>query len=113
MPLQTFQEEFFYAWQYDRPSSPWLFVMSVLLVAVVLLFCLFPLAPQPVKLAVVYTSMALLILIFSVITVRTVVASVTWLALGRTLWLFPYMLSEVSNPSLALTRRALCAKHLR
>ena len=93
--LQTFQEEFFYAWQYDRPSSPWLFVLSVLLVVVVILSCLFPLAPQPIKLAVVYTSMTLLIVLFTVISVRTVLAAVSWIALGRPLWLFPYLLSEV------------------
>jgi len=90
----TFQEEYFYAWQYDRPSSPYLFLFSCLLVVVVILFCLFPLAPQPIKLAVVYFSMALLIAIAVVMVVRTLLASVTWIAMGRALWLFPHLLSD-------------------
>ena len=102
---QTFQEEFFYAWQYDRPSSPWLFVLSVLLVVVVILSCLFPLAPQPIKLAVVYTSMTLLIVFFTVISVRTVLAAISWIALGRPLWLFPYLLSEVSAYDISVVVR--------
>lgn len=93
--LQGFQEEYFYAWQYERPSSPWLFLFSCLLVLVVILFCLFPLAPQPVKLAVVYLSMTLLILIMVVLVVRTIIAGVSWVALGRALWLFPHLLAEV------------------
>ena len=43
---QAFAEEHFYAWQYERPASPWLFALSALLVVVVMAFCLFPLAPH-------------------------------------------------------------------
>lgn len=67
------------------------------MVVVVILFCLFPLAPQPIKLAVVYLSMTLLILIAVVITVRTLIAAVSWIALGRALWLFPHLLAEASH----------------
>ena len=45
-PAQSFAEEFFYAWQYERPASPWLFALSALLVVVVMALCLFPLAPH-------------------------------------------------------------------
>ena len=45
-PPQAFAEEFFYAWQYERPASPWLFALSALLVVVVMALCLFPLAPH-------------------------------------------------------------------
>ena len=45
-PAQAFAEEFFYAWQYERPASPWLFALSALLVVVVMALCLFPLAPH-------------------------------------------------------------------
>ena len=47
--VQTFQEEFFYAWTYDRPMSPWTYLLSGVAVAVVMLCCLFPLAPYPVR----------------------------------------------------------------
>ena len=47
--MQTFTEEHFYAWQYERPSSPYTWLLSVLLAIVVLACCLFPLAPQAMK----------------------------------------------------------------
>jgi len=55
-----------------------------------------------VKLAAVYLSMTLLCLIFAVLIVRGVLALVTWVALGRCLWLFPFLLSEARRgaPSL-------------
>ena len=53
--------------------------------------------PQ-VKLAAVYLSMTLLSLIMVILLVRAVIASATWVALGRSLWLFPYLLSEVRGP---------------
>jgi len=46
LSAQAFAEEHFYAWQYERPASPWLFALSALLVVVVMAFCLFPLAPH-------------------------------------------------------------------
>ena len=67
----------------------------MLLVVAVLAVCLFPLAPNPIKLAVVYLSMFLIILIFAVLIVRSIIASITWVMLGRCLWLFPHLLSEV------------------
>lgn len=54
-----------------------------------------PGALRRVKLAAVYLSMTLLCLIFGVLIVRSLLALVTWVALGRCLWLFPYLLSEV------------------
>ena len=35
----------FYMWRYDLPTSPWFYVSAGALVVLVLLVCLFPLAP--------------------------------------------------------------------
>lgn len=48
-----------------------------------------------VKLAAVYCSMTLICLIMSTLLVRAALGLVTWVVLGRSLWLFPYLLSEV------------------
>ncbi len=93
--LQSFSEEFFYAWTFERPVSPYFYVLSGLVLVTIMLFCLFPLAPHPVKLAAVYVSMALIVVILLTLLVRGIVALVTWVALGRSLWLFPHLLSEV------------------
>ncbi|KAK9806919.1 hypothetical protein WJX72_007432 [[Myrmecia] bisecta] len=90
----TFTEDAFYAWTYDRPASPWLWLGSGLLILVVIGFCLFPLAPNKVKLGVVYCSASLLILIVSTIVVRALLAAVTWISLGKSLWIFPNLLSD-------------------
>ena len=46
-------------WTYDLPASPWLLIGSCALVAIVLLCCLFPLAPYQLKIVVVYISLGL------------------------------------------------------
>ena len=48
-----------------------------------------------IKIAVVYISLSLVALILGTIALRAVVAFVTYLLAGRTLWLLPNMLSEV------------------
>ena len=58
-------------------------------------------AVRRVKLAAVYLSMTLLCLIFAVLLVRSLLALVTWVALGRCLWLFPFLLSEVQPKRVA------------
>ena len=60
------------------------------------------LRPPQVKLAAVYLSMTLLSLIMIILLVRAVIALATWVALGRSLWLFPYLLSEARKPLAAL-----------
>ena len=47
--------------------------------------------------------MTLLCLIFAVLLVRSLLALVTWVALGRCLWLFPFLLSEARPPALLET----------
>ena len=53
-------EESFYSWRYDRPTSPWMFLGSILMLVVVFALCCFQLAPYKVKLGVVYGSASLL-----------------------------------------------------
>ena len=61
------------------------------------------LGARRVKLAAVYLSMTLLCLIFAVLLVRSLLALVTWVALGRCLWLFPFLLSEARPQALLET----------
>ena len=97
MTLQTYSEDAFYAWTYDRPASPYLWIGSVLIAVVVLGACCFPLAPYSVKLVVVYLSMGLLVTLVGALLVRGALAGVTWMAIGRSFWLLPNVLSEVYN----------------
>lgn len=97
--LQTFSEDAFYAWTYDRPASPYLWLGSVLIAVLVLGACLFPLAPYKLKVVVLYTSMGLLMTLVGALLVRGSVAGVTWMAAGRSFWILPNVLSEViSHP---------------
>lgn len=94
--LQTFSEDAFYAWTYDRPASPYLWLGSVLIAVLVLAACLFPLAPYKLKVVVLYTSMGLLMTLVGALLVRGLVAGVTWMAVGRSFWVLPNVLSEVT-----------------
>lgn len=90
-----FGEEAFYLWTYERPTSPWTYVIAVLGVLGVLLACLFPLAPYPVKAAVFYLAASLLAVILGILTLRLLLASVSWVVSGHTVWLLPNILSDV------------------
>lgn len=90
----TWTEDAFYPWMYERPTSPWTYVWSGLMVVLVIAACCFPLAPYRVKLAVFYGSASLLILIFGTILVRAVVALLTWIPTGTAFWIFPNMLAD-------------------
>jgi len=84
----------FYVWSYDRPTS-WLFYAGA---GALLLCCaavpLYPLAPHPVRLAVLYLLLALLGLIVGTVAIRGLVFSLVWILTGRALWLLPNLLSE-------------------
>ena len=75
--------------------SPWSYLFSALALITIMLCCMFPLAPHPVKLAAVYVSMTLIICILATLTVRSLLALSSWVLLGRSLWLFPHLLSDV------------------
>ena len=61
----------------------------------VLAACLFPLAPYQIKIVVVYLSMGILVTLMGAILIRGGIAGVTWMAVGRSFWLLPNVLSEV------------------
>ena len=79
--------------------SPWSYFFSALALLTIMLCCMFPLAPHPVKLAAVYCSMTLIICILCTLTVRSLLALSSWVVLGRSLWLFPHLLSDVRAPA--------------
>lgn len=91
---QNWDEGSFYCWTFDRPTSPWLWLGSALLVVIVFGLCLFPLAPYSIKISVVYLSMSLLGLIFGLLFVRAIVFSIAWIVLGRHFWLLPNVTSD-------------------
>lgn len=91
---QRWADDAFYIWTYELPTSPWFYVGAGALVLLVLMLCLFPLAPYQIKIAVVYISLTIVALILGTIALRGGVAFVTWLLAGRALWLLPNMLSE-------------------
>jgi translocation protein SEC62 len=107
----TFVRDSFYAWGYERPISMWSYIWAAVMVVVVLAACLFPLAPHWVRLAVVYLSAGLLSLILALILTRSVVAVVTWVGTGRTVWIMPNMLADdvpikdLFNPYISVEER--------
>lgn len=92
--FKTFAESDFYAWLYDRPTSPWVYALAVAGAVVALLVCLFPLAPFWVKRAVLYCSASVLAALLGVLGFRSVLALATWIATGHTLWLLPNVMAE-------------------
>ena len=96
---QNFEEDHLYAWLFEKQVSPWSYFFSALALLTIMLCCMFPLAPHPVKLAAVYCSMTLIICILCTLTVRSLLALSSWVLLGRSLWLFPHLLSDVRAPA--------------
>lgn len=90
----TFADDGFYIWLYERPASPWAWIWTALIPLGVVGACLFPLAPNWAKVAVFYLSSGLLFLILGVLLIRSVLALVTWVATGNTVWLLPNLSSE-------------------
>ncbi|XP_059619052.1 translocation protein SEC62 [Phlebotomus argentipes] len=88
-----------YVWIYDPiPLHYWLF--GALLVVFVIVMCLFPLWPTPLRLGVYYLSIAaagFLVFILGLAVVRFIVFCVVWLATGSKhhFWLFPNLTEDV------------------
>lgn len=91
---QCWDEGFFYVWQYERPTSLMYYIGTVALPIVVILACLFPLAPWWMRMAFVYTLMVILMVLLLVIVIRYMVFGLVWTLSGYSLWIFPNMMSE-------------------
>lgn len=86
--------EGFYSWTYDQPMS-WTFViLSVAVAFLVILMCLFPLAPIWFKKVILYTCLAILGLFFVIFVVRVIVFAVVWIIAGRQFWILPNITSD-------------------
>eukprot|EP00850_Spirogloea_muscicola_P007752 SM000040S14764 [mRNA] locus=s40:208292:210982:+ [translate_table: standard] len=108
-PDQSFAEDGFYAWTFERKRPAWQYVLSFLVPVVTVACCLFPVAPHWCKLAVLYFCITLLCLIFGVLlrespylnpsfllllTIRVVVFALCWIVAGKRVWFFPNILAE-------------------
>ncbi|GMH39090.1 hypothetical protein BSKO_06988 [Bryopsis sp. KO-2023] len=91
---QVWDKSSFYAWQYDRPTSAWLYFWATLMVVAVIASCLLPIAPYKVKIVVFYSSLTLLSVIMGFITIRFSLWLAVWLATGREFWFLPNALSD-------------------
>ena len=105
---KNFAESDFYAWRFEPPVSPMVYLLSALAAVAVLLVCLFPVAPPFVKKGVVYFLLVLLCTLVGLLVVRAIVAAVSWIGTGRTVWILPNVLaddkplSELFNPVIAV-----------
>lgn len=122
---KTFAESDFYAWRYDPPVSAMVYVLSALAAIGVVLVCLFPVAPSWVKAGVVYLLMGLLTVLMGVLVLRSIVAAVSWIGTGRTVWILPNALADdkpmselfspmiaVQEPDIKVGDKSGYAKHL-
>lgn len=97
----SWNETSFYAWRYERPTSVWTYLGSVMLPLVVILACLFPLAPWWLRMAFVYLLMALLAALLALLSVRYVLFGAVWMLTGSSLWLFPNLMSDEASGAAA------------
>lgn len=81
-------------WTYDRPTPTWVYVASALSAIGVVAVCLFPVAPTWVKIGVMYVSTTLLAVIMAFLIVRGVIALLTYIASGNTVWVLPNSLDD-------------------
>jgi translocation protein SEC62 len=90
----TNDDDSFYAWTYDQPMS-WTFLIASWAVAIlVMLACLFPLAPIWFKKIILYLCVAILMFFTVILVVRGVVFACVWLVSGRHFWILPNIASD-------------------
>ncbi|OVA16394.1 Translocation protein Sec62 [Macleaya cordata] len=99
-PDQVFSEtDAFFAWTFVKRRPLWQTILSFVWPVVTLAICLFPVFPHQCKLVVLYTCAGLLLLIFSLLSVRGLIFGVLWIILGKRVWFFPNILAEETTLS--------------
>jgi translocation protein SEC62 len=91
---KLFHEDGFMCWTYDRPMPTWVYVVSALCAVGVVLLCLFPVAPTWVKIGVMYFSTTVLAVVTSLLVIRMVIALLSYIVSGRTVWVYPNVLDD-------------------
>ncbi|KAF6156082.1 hypothetical protein GIB67_007457 [Kingdonia uniflora] len=76
----------FFAWTFVKRRPLWQTIISFVWPTVTLAICL--LIPHECKLIVLYTCTGLLLVIFSLLFLRSVIFSVMWIILGKRVWFF-------------------------
>lgn len=89
-----FDEDGFYAWTYEKPTPPWVYAVSALSAVGVILLCLFPIAPNWVKIGVLYSLAGLLAILIGILIVRGLIALASYIFVGRTVWILPNLLDD-------------------
>ncbi|KAJ1956552.1 Translocation protein S62 [Dispira parvispora] len=96
-PMQSFQEDYYYAWLYD--DSQWMVVLGGIgLVALVLACVMFPLWPPIFRNGAWYVSVAglgFLGFLFVLSIIRLILYIITVIVVPPGLWLFPNLFEDV------------------
>lgn len=75
---------------------------TIHLLQLVILGCCFPLAPWWARMGLVYTLMALLVVLLGVIGLRYLLFAAVWVVSGAAFWVFPNMMSDQVSVVLGL-----------
>ncbi|XP_068638051.1 translocation protein sec62-like [Aristolochia californica] len=99
-PDQLFSEnDAFFAWTFAKRRPLWQTILSFLWPVVTLAICLFPIFPHSCKLIVLYSCAGILLLILSLLLLRSVIFGAIWILLGKRVWFFPNILAEEATLS--------------
>ncbi|KAJ6948344.1 translocation protein sec62-like isoform X2 [Populus alba x Populus x berolinensis] len=94
-PDQVFSEnDSFFAWTFVKQRPLWQTLLSLSWPVLTLAICLFPVYPHGCKLLILYSCAGLLLLIFSLLSLRATVFGALYIILGKRVWLFPNILAE-------------------
>ncbi|KAL8255836.1 hypothetical protein R6Q59_030903 [Mikania micrantha] len=94
-PEQEFSDnDAFFAWTFVNKRPLWQTLLSLSWPVLTLAICLFPVYPHQAKLLILYTCAGVLLLILCLLLVRALIFGVSWILLGKRIWIFPNILAE-------------------